>query len=259
MVKGTIDSSHQMPGFEMPWSPSPGLGLLLQYRVRRFTLIELLVVIAIIAVLAAMLLPALNQAKEKAHSADCLTKLRQIGIGMTAYTSENDESLPPYQGLVEGSWTDHFLGAGYVASLDGFRCASFTNPAYAVTNWLSHYGYNCYYLGSSLGVSGVSSPAGARPARLPLVTTPAETIEAGDTRANAASLFGYFLLMCGADDTGLPHARHLGSIQIVWVDGHVSAIRITGDPLVEASYFPFLGKGGWNPPVPSGAGFWDRE
>lgn len=95
-----------------------------------FTLIELLVVIAIIAILAAMLLPALGKARETARASSCVNNLKQIGTSVALYATDNDDYVPnatssPYNGAsTNGAWIAQFYP--YLNNAKVFNCPSNT-------------------------------------------------------------------------------------------------------------------------------------
>jgi len=122
-------------------------------RQQAFTLIELLVVIAIIAILAAMLMPALARAKESGKAIACDNNLRQLGMATQLYVGDNNDTLPPR--LVADRWPDKFYDL-YGRNLKILLCPSeLTNtPAtgsgsnnVADAAWRSYFinGWNDYF------------------------------------------------------------------------------------------------------------------
>lgn len=102
-----------------------------------FTLIELLVVIAIIAILVAILIPTLNQAKEYAKMVNCLADIKQVGLTSTLYG--NDFNLVTPQGVSSGRKTpgaiirnDYYRKAGFKRVADDFHCPKVRNGTFGI-------------------------------------------------------------------------------------------------------------------------------
>ena len=242
---------------------------------KRFTLIELLIVIAIIAVLAALLLPALNKARERGKSISCLSNQKQVGIQFMTYTDDFKGFYPHYQvgntivdSSIKNSGSDcsdmwHFvLSWLYARPLKSttlvksiFACPSHTPDRMALM-YIS-YGYNFANIGSSHRVDGTQTPAkNSRIRNVANVVLTAETQRSAMV-GTSRSKRGYFLCKDTFTNTSSSDytvsARHENSTNILWCDGHASAMRIPGgEGNYAMAYEPaFLGKTGiannkWN-------------
>ena len=208
-----------------------------------FTLIELLVVIAIIAILAAMLMPALNKARERARAASCLNQLKQVNQAIFSYLDNNEDTFFPYWDNKDAGKPNmvRVLVSGSYILPKMFMCPGNPRRDPAITNRFTtvdvryfnyrtgngtqmdlypDYGYNFTYLGRTNGVIG--SP----PRKITSIRKPSQMIVLGESALSGLLTHGSHLLRASysTSSLGILIMRHEKNINIAYADGHAASV-----------------------------------
>jgi prepilin-type N-terminal cleavage/methylation domain-containing protein/prepilin-type processing-associated H-X9-DG protein len=191
---------------------------------RAFTLIELLVVIAIIAILAAMLLPALAGAKRKGQQAACVNNSRQQALAVFMYVDDNGDTLPPtaYNDANTNEVDWPVLLDPYLKNPKTHLCPSdllSTNTSYGL---------------NELGFVDLTDPGVTTPNRMAGFHTPTVTVMLGDvgTEDDFTTLRPDTLKMIAPgseindDEDARPIARHNQRCNLGFMDGHAEPMRL---------------------------------